>query len=141
MPGMIWKNCGVILNMSSICWMIPATGMPAYVTSKAAIVGLTRALAHELGPHEVRVNCILPGATEIARQQKHWSSRGVMNDVISRQCSNGFYNLRRSHDWLSSSHRTTQVASPTRAISWTAAGYDAAIVIPDTGKQAGCKTR
>lgn len=39
-------------------------GGPAYVTSKAAIIGMTRALARSLGPHNIRVNAISPGATE-----------------------------------------------------------------------------
>lgn len=41
-------------------------GGPAYVTSKAAIVGLTRALARSLGPHGIRVNAVSPGATDTA---------------------------------------------------------------------------
>ena len=47
--------------MSSISWVIPSTGLPAYITAKAAIVGLTRTMAHELGAAGIRVNCILPG--------------------------------------------------------------------------------
>src|SRR5256885_1447927 len=41
-PGMIRAGCGPIINMSSISWMIPATGLPVYITAKAGIVGLTR---------------------------------------------------------------------------------------------------
>ena len=59
-PMMKNARCGSIINMSSICWMIPSTGMPVYVTAKAAIVGLTRTLAHELGADNIRVNCVLP---------------------------------------------------------------------------------
>lgn len=66
-PGMKWQGPGVILNMSSISWMIPST---SYATSKAAIAGLTRTLAHELNPHGIRVDSIFPGAAEIARQQR-----------------------------------------------------------------------
>jgi len=51
---------GSIINMSSISWMIPSTGLPVYVTAKAAIVGLTRTLAHELGTSNIRVNCVSP---------------------------------------------------------------------------------
>ena len=41
--------------------MIPSTGLPLYIAAKAAIVGLTRTLAHELGPDDIRVNAVLPG--------------------------------------------------------------------------------
>jgi NAD(P)-dependent dehydrogenase (short-subunit alcohol dehydrogenase family) len=84
-PGMKWQGRGVILNMSSISWMIPSTGLPVYVASKAAIVGLTRTLAHELGPHGIRVNCILPGAIETARQRKNWYTEEYVNEVLSQQ--------------------------------------------------------
>ena len=50
-PAMRSAGRGSIINMSSISWMIPSTGFPLYVAAKAAIVGLTRTLAHELGPH------------------------------------------------------------------------------------------
>jgi D-xylose 1-dehydrogenase len=59
-----------ILNLSSIAWMIPNTGMPVYVTAKAAIVGLTRTLAHELGSDNIRVNAILPGAIVTEKQRR-----------------------------------------------------------------------
>jgi NAD(P)-dependent dehydrogenase (short-subunit alcohol dehydrogenase family) len=84
-PGMKWQGRGVILNMSSISWMIPSTGLPVYVASKAAIVGLTRTLAHELGPHGIRVNCILPGAIETARQRKNWYTEEYVNEIHGQQ--------------------------------------------------------
>jgi len=84
-PGMKWQGRGVILNMSSISWMIPSTGLPVYIASKAAIVGLTRTLAHELGPHGIRVNCILPGAIETARQRKNWYTEEYVNEILGRQ--------------------------------------------------------
>ncbi len=84
-PGMKAQGRGVILNMSSIAWMIPSTGLPVYVASKAAIVGLTRTLAHELGPHGIRVNCILPGAIETARQRQLWYTDEYVAEVMSSQ--------------------------------------------------------
>src|SRR5438105_14020862 len=48
-PGMKKAGGGSIISMSSISWMIPATGLPAYTTAKAGIVGLTRTLSKELG--------------------------------------------------------------------------------------------
>ena len=84
-PGMKWQGRGVILNMSSISWMIPSIGLPVYIASKAAIVGLTKTLAHELGPHGIRVNCILPGAIETARQKRLWYTEEYVNEVLSNQ--------------------------------------------------------
>ena len=69
-PAMKAAGRGAIINLSSICWMVPSTGMPVYVTAKAAIVGLTRTLAHELGPAGIRVNAVLPGAIATEKQKR-----------------------------------------------------------------------
>ena len=71
-PAMKKAGRGSIINMSSISWMIPSVGLPVYITAKAAIVGLTRTLAHELGADNIRVNCILPGAIFTERQKQLW---------------------------------------------------------------------
>lgn len=84
-PRMQRAGRGVILNMSSISWMIPSTGMPLYITAKAAIVGLTRTLAHELGKNNIRVNCILPGAILTERQQRLWMTPAYEVEVLGRQ--------------------------------------------------------
>ncbi len=76
-PAMKKAGRGSIINLSSISWMIPSTGLPVYVTAKAAIVGLTRTLAHELGTDNIRVNCILPGAIHTERQRKLWFTEAV----------------------------------------------------------------
>jgi D-xylose 1-dehydrogenase len=69
-PAMKKAGRGSIVNMSSICWMIPSTGLPVYVTAKAAIVGLTRTLAHELGAAGIRANAVLPGAIATEKQKR-----------------------------------------------------------------------
>ncbi len=71
-PAMKQAARGSIINMSSICWTIPSTGLPVYVTAKAAVVGLTRTLSHELGPDNIRVNCVMPGAILTERQKQLW---------------------------------------------------------------------
>jgi NAD(P)-dependent dehydrogenase (short-subunit alcohol dehydrogenase family) len=71
-PAMMAAGRGSIINMSSIAWMIPATGLPVYAAAKAAIVGLTRTTAHELGPSNIRVNAVLPGAIATERQRRLW---------------------------------------------------------------------
>lgn len=83
--GMASSGGGSIVNMSSIAWMIPSTGLPAYVTAKAGIVGLTRAMAHELGPSNIRVNCVLPGAVLTERQKKLWWSPTYEAEIMGRQ--------------------------------------------------------
>src|SRR5260370_5360585 len=59
-PRMIAAGGGSIINMSSIGWMIPSTGMPAYVTCKTSIVGVKRTLAHHNGKVTIRVDTVSP---------------------------------------------------------------------------------
>ena len=70
LPAMKKAGRGSIINMSSISWMIPSTGVPVYVTTKAAIVGLTRTVAHEVGAAGIRVNAVLPGAIATEKQKR-----------------------------------------------------------------------
>ena len=89
-PPMRAAGRGSIINMSSIGWIIPSTGMPVYVAAKAAIVGLTRTLAHELGAYNIRVNAVLPGAIATDRQKKLWYTpdylaRIQQNQALKRQ--------------------------------------------------------
>ena len=78
-------RAGSIVNLSSIAWVIPSTGLPAYVTAKAGIVGLTRTLAHELGRDGVRVNCVMPGAIATERQRRLWLTPEYEAEVLGRQ--------------------------------------------------------
>src|SRR5262249_9920043 len=84
-PGMSAAGGGSIINMSSISWVIPSTGLPVYVTAKAAIVGMTRTLAHELGAANIRVNCVMPGAIATERQRRLWYTLEYRNITTSRQ--------------------------------------------------------
>jgi NAD(P)-dependent dehydrogenase (short-subunit alcohol dehydrogenase family) len=84
-PAMRKAKRGSIINMSSIGWLIPSTRMPAYVTAKAAIVGLTRTLAHELGADNIRVNCVLPGAILTQRQKRLWFTPAYEAEILASQ--------------------------------------------------------
>jgi len=84
--GMKAAGGGAIVNMSSIAWMIPSANLSVYETAKAAIVGMTRSLAHELGEGRIRVNCVLPGAILTERQRRLWMSPEYEQEVLSRQC-------------------------------------------------------
>jgi len=76
---------GSIINMSSIAWLIPSTGLPVYVTAKAAIVGLTRTMAHETGKDNIRVNCILPGAIVTEKQRQLVLTPEYSAEILSAQ--------------------------------------------------------
>lgn len=85
LPSMRAAGRGSIINMSSISWLIPSTGLPLYATAKAAIVGLTRTLAHELGPHNIRVNAVLPGAIATERQKQLWYTPEYLAEIQRNQ--------------------------------------------------------
>ncbi len=84
-PRMAAAGGGSVINMSSIAWMIPSTGLPAYVTAKAGIVGLTRTLARELGGANIRVNCVAPGAIMTERQRRLWMTPDYLAEIMQRQ--------------------------------------------------------
>jgi len=85
LPGMRRTQRGSIINMSSIGWVIPSTGIPVYVSAKAAIVGMTRALAHEVGMDGIRVNCVMPGAISTEKQRRLWFTEEYKKEILSRQ--------------------------------------------------------
>jgi len=84
-PGMNSAGGGSIINMSSISWVIPSTGLPAYITAKAGIVGLTRTLSREFGVANIRVNCILPGAIMTERQRRLWMTPEYLAEIMRSQ--------------------------------------------------------
>jgi NAD(P)-dependent dehydrogenase (short-subunit alcohol dehydrogenase family) len=85
LPAMRKAGSGSIINMSSIAWMVPSTGLPAYIAAKSGIVGLTRTLAHELGPRNIRVNAVLPGAIATERQQRLWYTPEYKAKILESQ--------------------------------------------------------
>lgn len=64
LPQMIHEKCGSIVNVSSMWGLVGASCEVHYSASKAAIIGMTRALAKELGPSNIRVNCVAPGVID-----------------------------------------------------------------------------
>jgi NAD(P)-dependent dehydrogenase (short-subunit alcohol dehydrogenase family) len=85
-PMMRDAGGGSIIMFGSITWMVGDGDCPAYVTSKAAITGMTRALARELGPERIRVNCMLPGWVMTERQVKLWLTPEGEKQIADRQC-------------------------------------------------------
>lgn len=83
--GMRAAGKGSIINLGSNAANLGLAGYPAYVTAKAAIVGLSRALARELGPHGIRVNALIPGWVMTQRQQALWATPAAVADCLAQQ--------------------------------------------------------
>ena len=83
---MIAAGGGSIVNLSSISFMLGQGGMPVYLTAKSAVVGLTRALARDLGPHHIRVNAVMPGWIMTERQIKLWLTPEAEAEMLKGQC-------------------------------------------------------
>lgn len=64
LPYMIEQKKGNIINIASVWGMVGASCEAAYSATKSAVIGLSKALAKELGPSAIRVNCIAPGVVE-----------------------------------------------------------------------------
>jgi len=84
--GMAAAGGGSIVNLGSISWLVGQGGMPGYLSAKAAITGLTRALARDLGPRNIRVNSVLPGWTMTERQIALWLTPEGEKELMARQC-------------------------------------------------------
>ena len=84
-PVMQRAKHGSIINLSSIGWIIPSIHQSVYVTAKAAIVGMTRTLAHEIGKDNIRVNAIMPGAVLTERQRRLWLTDAYKAEVLENQ--------------------------------------------------------
>ena len=85
-PDMRELGGGAIINLSSNSYLLGLGGYPTYVTAKAAIMGLTRALARGLGPDAIRVNCLLPGWVMTERQKAPWVNDTDLQACLDQQC-------------------------------------------------------
>jgi NAD(P)-dependent dehydrogenase (short-subunit alcohol dehydrogenase family) len=85
-PMMQRLGGGSIVNFGSTSWHVGQGGMPAYTSSKAAIEGLTRSFARDLGPDKIRVNCVLPGWIMTERQMSLWLTPEADADRAHKQC-------------------------------------------------------
>jgi NAD(P)-dependent dehydrogenase (short-subunit alcohol dehydrogenase family) len=87
-PGMRSKGGGVIVNLGSISWHLALPDLVLYQTCKAAIEGMTRALARDLGPDNIRVTCVVPGNVRTPRQLKWYTPEGEA-EIVNAQCLKG----------------------------------------------------
>ena len=77
---------GSVINMGSISWMRGRPNLIGYTASKAAISGMTRTLARELGAAGIRVNALVPGAIVTERQTELWRNPQEDQKFIDLQC-------------------------------------------------------
>ena len=87
-PDMQAAGGGSIINLGSVSWMLKQGGMPAYTTAKAAVQGLTRCLARDLGPFNIRVNTLVPGWVMTPKQIKLWVTDASLEEIARGQCIN-----------------------------------------------------
>ncbi len=87
-PGMAKRGGGAIINFGSISWHLGLEDLVLYETAKAGIEGMTRALARELGPDDIRVTCVVPGNVKTKRQEKWYTPEGEA-EIVAAQCLKG----------------------------------------------------
>jgi D-xylose 1-dehydrogenase len=86
-PGMIAAGKGgSIVNFGSNSWWQASGGMPVYTTAKAAVHGMTRSFARDLGPHRIRANTVVPGWVMTERQKQLWATPEALERHRARQC-------------------------------------------------------
>jgi NAD(P)-dependent dehydrogenase (short-subunit alcohol dehydrogenase family) len=81
-------GAGSIVNFGSISCMLKQGGMPVYTTAKAAVQGLTRSLARDLGPFNIRVNTLVPGWVMTEKQVRLWVDDAARAEIARGQCIN-----------------------------------------------------
>ena len=87
-PAMRSNGGGVIVNLGSISWHLGLPQLTLYQTCKAAIEGLTRSLARDLGPDNIRVSCVIPGNVKTPRQMQ-WYTPEAEAEIVDAQCLKG----------------------------------------------------
>ena len=89
LAGMKKKGAGSIINFSSMSWHAKGAGYPVYATTKAAVIGLTRSLARDIGKHGIRVNTVTPGWVMTQRQLDLWVDDAAKAEIARSQCLPG----------------------------------------------------
>jgi len=87
-PAMKAAGGGAIINFGSVSWHLGLPDLILYQTAKAAIEGLTRSLARDLGRSNIRVNATVPGNVQTPRQEKWYTPEGEA-EIVAAQCLDG----------------------------------------------------
>lgn len=85
-PQMLELGGGSIINLGSMSWYATQGGMPGYTSSKAAIEGLTRGLARDMGGDNIRVNTLVPGWVMTDRQVAMLTQEKTARNILENQC-------------------------------------------------------
>lgn len=85
-PGMQAASGGAIINFSSISYMMGNAGYIAYTTANAGITGMTRSLAREFGPDNIRANALAPGWVLTPKQKELWADPASLAAHLDKQC-------------------------------------------------------
>ncbi len=85
-PGMRAAGGGSIINTTSISYMMGNAGYPAYTTANSGINGMTRSLAREYGPDNIRVNALAPGWVLTEKQLQMWTTPEALAEHMNRMC-------------------------------------------------------
>jgi D-xylose 1-dehydrogenase len=86
MEDMKAARAGAIINLGSVSWMIKDRNLQVYLMSKAAVQGLTRGLARELGAYGIRVNTLVPGWVMTDKQRRLWLNDEGREAIKRNQC-------------------------------------------------------
>ena len=130
LPSMIERRSGSIINIGSITGKRPLLNRTAYAASKAALIGLTRTLAVEAGPHQIRVNLVSPGFVEgeriewVFEQQAAQQGRPV--DAV-----------RSAAEQMTPLRRLVTAADVARTVAFLASNESAGITGDDVNVTAG----
>jgi NAD(P)-dependent dehydrogenase (short-subunit alcohol dehydrogenase family) len=77
---------GSIINLGSVSWMLKNGNYPVYVTAKSGVQGMTRGLARDLGPFNIRVNTLVPGWVMTDKQKRLWLDDAGRRAIKEGQC-------------------------------------------------------
>ena len=119
------QDGGVILNISSVVGVVPLRNQCGFAAAKAGVVNLTKAMAIELAPKNIRVNCICPGTVGIAITNTLWQNDDAMKGLLA-------------HIPMGRQALPAEIASPTVFLCSDYAAYITGAVLPvDGGWTAG----
>ena len=118
-------NGGVILNISSVVGLVPLRNQCAFAAAKAGVANLTKAMAIELAPKNIRVNCVAPGTVGLAITNVLWTADDAMKGLLA-------------HIPMARQARADEIADPVVFLCSDYASYMTGVVVPvDGGWTAG----